>query len=338
VPSFSSDSSDSPSSERPDRPNGPSPSIPATAHFVWFGAAFPWLNVLAVRSAAVRGGFDRVVLHHDSDLSATPHFRELLTTPNLELRRLDPAELFAKTDAYAAELPEIFDRLRAPATRSDLVRLAVLYAEGGVYLDLDTVTVRSLLPLMAHAEAFCGEERIVLTARIRDSKNPLTRAAMFARTQARTALRLVPGGWSAFRAIEALYPAALNNAVLGSAPRSRTVARLIEGVIELPKDRQTTLYAIGPHLLQSLRDELTPAALVVHPPTVFYPLGPEICEHWFRPARFPDRDTPVGPSTRVVHWYNSGRTRDTVPFVNPEYVRAHAARQLFSTLALPFLE
>ena len=68
------------------RPGWP---IPLTAHFVWFGAALPWVNVLALRSAAERGGFDRVVLHHDEDLTANAHYRALARHPR---RRAAPAE------------------------------------------------------------------------------------------------------------------------------------------------------------------------------------------------------------------------------------------------------
>jgi hypothetical protein len=295
------------------------------------------MNVLAVRSAALRGEFERVVLHHDSDLSKTPHFHELVATPRVELRHLDPAPLFARMGRYETASAEVFQRLRAPATRSDLVRLAILYAEGGIYLDLDTVTVRSLRPLCDGLEAFCGEERIVLPAHVRGSNNPLTRVAAFARAQTRTALRLLPGGWAAFRAIEHLYPAAVNNAVLGSAARGRAVTRLLDRLFDLPREDQIRLYAIGPHLLQSVREELTPSELVVHAPSVFYPLGPEICEHWFRRARLHALERLIRPETRVVHWYNSGRTRRLVPKIDPAYVRAHARHQLFSALALPFL-
>jgi hypothetical protein len=42
------------------------------------------------------------------------------------------------------------------------------------------------------------------------------------------------------------------------------------------------------------------------------------------------------PETRVVHWYASVRTRVLTSRIDPDYVRAHAGRQLFSDLALPF--
>lgn len=58
---------------------------------------------------------------------------------------------------------EIYERLRQPAERSDLLRLEVLYREGGVYIDTDFECVRSLEPLLDGVEFFCAklnEERV----------------------------------------------------------------------------------------------------------------------------------------------------------------------------------
>ena len=44
--------------------------------------------------------------------------------------------------------PEVYERLRKPAERSDIVRLEVLYRFGGVYVDTDCECVRPLDPLL----------------------------------------------------------------------------------------------------------------------------------------------------------------------------------------------
>ena len=311
--------------------------IPRTAHFVWFGAAFPWVNALAVRSAAERGGFDRVVLHHDEDLTAHANYRALADIPGVELRRMYVGQMIERCGRFSTALSPIFERLPAPAMRADLVRLAILYAEGGVYLDIDTVTVRSLRDLCAEAEAFCGEERIVFPASVRRSWNPGVRLMAVLRNGVREALVYVPDGWSAFRAVERFYPSAANNAVLASAPAGRFITRALARLCELPPEVQTRRCGIGPHLVQDIAPELTRPALVVHPPPVFYPLGPEVSRHWFhlRGGR-PLLAKVVLPETRVVHWYGSVRTRVLTSRIDPDYVRAHAGRQLFSALALPF--
>ena len=70
----------------------------------------------------------------------------------------------------------------------------------------------------------------------------------------------------------------------------------------------------------------------MHPPEVFYPLGPELSEHWFRLNTRASLDEVLTSATRVVHWYASVRTRDRAPRVSPEWVTRHARDQLLSAL------
>ncbi len=314
------------------------PRIPLCAHFIWFGQQFPWVNLLAVRSAALRGGFERVVLHHDSDLSSTPWYRELTDTPRVTLQRLDLAGLLERCAPHGAGLRAVYDRLRTPATRSDLVRFALLLSQGGVYLDIDTVTLGSFEPLCRTAAAFCGQERIVYPFGVRESFNPALRLPAEARSGLRDLLRRIPHGWALFRKLEGLYPLAENPAILGSAPGSPFITDAVQRMLAIAPERQPRPNAIGPHLLQQ-----TAAAhrgdgqLTVHPPEVFFPLGPEISEHWFRTVHHADLDAVLSPATRLVHWYGSVRTKQLVPRIDPAYVQRHARTQLFSALALPFV-
>ena len=311
--------------------------IPFRAHFIWLGHELPWVNVLAIRSAAERGGFERVTLHHDEDLSAAPHFRALAAVDRLELRRLRVGEVLEGCGDLAPALKAAYAGLSTPSMRKDAIRLALLYGEGGVYLDLDTVTVRSFAQLCAEAEAFCGEERIVFPGEVKRSRNPAVQLLALARNGLREVLGLVPKGWEAFRAVERLYPRAVNNAVIGSAPRSRFVTRALQRITELPAGVQGRAYGIGPHLLQELAPQFAKPELVVHPPSVFYPLGPIISHHWFhlREGAGP-LERVLRPDTRVVHWYASIRNQVLISRIDPDYVRANAGRQLFSALALPF--
>lgn len=317
-------------------PDSPRSGIPKRAHFVWFGQAFPWVNVLAVRSAALKGGFDEVVLHHDSDLSATPYYRELVETPGVRLRRLDPHEVIERCAPYVTELTEIYERLRTPATRSDLMRFALLYSVGGVYLDIDTVTRASFEPLCRDVTAFCGQERIIYPATVRNSWNPVVRAGAFARSRLRDLFRRLPHGWSTFRRFERWYPLAPNPAILGSAPHSPFIVEAIERMIRIPPERQHRPNVIGPHLLQQTVAGYRGSDLAVHPPDAFFPLGPEISEHWFRPVKRVELERVLSPSNRLVHWYASVRTKRLVGHIDPDYVRRNAPTQLFSSLALPF--
>ncbi len=315
--------------------------IPPVAHFLWFGPELPWVYALALRSAAARGGFERVVLHHEDDLGRSPGFVDLAGRPSVETRRLDPERVAASAPRGGA-LVDLLRRLRAPAARANLVRAALLAAEGGVYLDLDTVTVASLAPLRAEASFFCGLERLVFPGELKRSRSPARWSAALARTALRDLCRRAPEGWRHFRRIEPFYPRAANNAVLGAEPGHPLLAELLERMAAMPPALQTVRFALGTHLLQAVVQgaEGTAAArgLRVYEPPVFYPLGPEISEHWFRFTPRPRPDEALLPETRVVHWYASVRTRGVVERIDPAYVRANAHRQLFSALALPLLD
>jgi len=308
--------------------------IPHVAHFVWYGREFPWVNALAIRSALDRGGFDRVVLHHEDDLSGTRWWKDLAARPGFEARRIDAADWLAR--ARASGLEETYASLRAPAARANLLRAAILAAEGGLYLDLDTVTVRALAPILDAAGVLCGEERIAFPASVARSMRPSTRLAAIARAGLRGALRIAPGGWRAFRKVEHLYPVAVNNAVLGASAGHPFVRGLLDAAAALPRERRGVRFALGTHLLQDRVRAYRGADLVVHPPPVFYPLPPEISEHWFRRTDSPSLDEVLSDETRVVHWYASVRTQGILPAIDPVYVKRRARDQLFSALAEPF--
>jgi mannosyltransferase OCH1-like enzyme len=50
--------------------------------------------------------------------------------------------------------PEVYERLRAPAERANLLRLELLSRQGGVYMDTDFECLRSIEPLIEDAEVF----------------------------------------------------------------------------------------------------------------------------------------------------------------------------------------
>ena len=303
--------------------------IPATAHFLWFGSELPWIHSLSVRTAAQNGGFERVVLHHADPLGAA----ELEATRGVELRRLEPHAFLESVEHFGPGLVDVYRRLSAPAARANVLRAALLWREGGVYLDTDTVTLASLTPLR-QAAAFCGTERIAFPGALRWYEY----GGALLRTSIRDLLRRQRDGWRLFRRIETWYPARANNAVLGAVPGHPFLGELVRRMTKVPRSRQLVRYELGTTLLQATLAEYRGGDVVVHDPEVFYPLGPEISEHWFRLTEDPRPSEVVGPTTRVVHWYASVRTRRVVRDADPDYVRRHAARQLFSALVLPWLD
>ncbi len=313
--------------------------IPATAHFVWFGQEFPWAYALSIRSAATHGGFERVVLHADSDLSSTPWWDWLAATPNFEVRRLDAESTLLATGSDGPKLLALFESLSQPAAKSNMIRAALLDAEGGVYLDTDTITIKSLAPLRESASGFCGLERIVFPHSTVRSRAPWIWAMAGVKLGLRDIFRRLPGGWRSFRRIERYYAMAANNAVLAAEPNHPFIRELLNRMIQMNPQRQQVRFALGTHLLQeTLAQSDHRHTMEQHAPSAFYPLGPEISQHWFRPTTFSELDLVLRPATRVVHWYASVGTKNFISQMTPEAIGDSRFSCLLSQLARRVLD
>ena len=311
--------------------------IPATAHFIWFGNTFPWVYTLAIKSCLARGGFEKAVLHHDQDLSGLPWWNELTALAGFEARHLDPIAVLEGAPANGPALAALYRQLEAPASRANMVRAAILATEGGVYLDTDTITVASLEPLRHRCGVFFGEEHIVFPGVVRRSHRPNILATALARTGMREVCRRMAGGWQHFRHVESTYPLAANNAVMGASSGHPFVLDLLDRMLSLPRHLQLKRFALGTHLLQTAREENSLSDVEVQSPPVFYPVGPEISEHWFRAGSSARAGDLVRPETLVVHWYASVRTKAIIPLVDRTWVKNNSHRIAFAELALPFL-
>lgn len=308
--------------------------IPSVAHFCWIGSELPWAYAFAVLSAADRGGLSEVVLHHTDDLNDTPPVRALQTTPGVRLSKIDPIALtteVGRTAGLGDRLVELYGRLGHPVMCADVLRAAILHERGGIYIDLDTLTMKSLHPLLG-CEPFLGREFIVWPRDMRQSRSPFRWVRALCLDLMRKAARRLPEGWKLFRRIEHLYFRGLNNAVIGAPAQAPLITAYLRGMVELPLDRQTACYGLGPDLLEDVVARYCRDDLRLERPEVFYPLGPEVSEHWFRIRRHATLTQILSPNTRIVHWYASVRTRARVELVNPEYVRRHRHRQFYSAL------
>ena len=307
--------------------------IQAQLHFCWIGGNLPWAYVFAILSAVERSQLSFILLHHTEPLKDNDALRALKSCCQIRLCHIDAPGHLARTGkelGLGDELSNFYRRLQTPVMRADLLRASLLYAYGGIYLDLDTITVASLLPLLDEA-AFIGSEFIVWPASVRRSRSPAVWARHFTLDLLRKACRHVPYGWRAFRHIERFYPRSLNNAVIGAECQSPFIADYLRAMIEIAPERLANRYALGPHLLQDLAARV-PNPPKIHRPSVFYPLPPEVSEHWFRYARRIGLADILSTDTRVVHWYASVRTRQLVTQITPGYVVRNRHRQPYSAL------
>ena len=309
-------------------------SIPARAHFIWIGSHLPWAYVFAILSAAECGGLDEVVLHHTDTLGDGPELVALRRCGGVELRRIDPLEILRRVGTARGDgvrLATLYQRIESPVMKSDLLRTAILHAHGGIYLDLDTVITRSLRPLLADRQ-FVGCEQIVWPEFVRASHSPPLWGRSLLLDVLRKPLRRVAPGWKLFRSIERFYYRGINGAVMGAEPRSDLITAYLRRLASFEGDERIGAYAVGPDMLQTLVAGYAGGDLRVHPPDVFYPLPPEISEHWFHRRRKVDLNAVLSPATRVVHWYASVRTRALVELIDPAYIRAKQQHQFYSAL------
>jgi hypothetical protein len=310
--------------------------IPATAHFVWLGKNFPWLNALAVLSAAKTGGFERVILHADEDVSG-PHLDVLRRHPSFGVRRIDLGELATAAGEPVTRVRDLYESMTSAAARSDVLRALILAAEGGVYLDADTVTVATFAKLR-RLSAFVGQELICFpewTAK-KHTAREVTRA--YGLAALRGTLRWVPEGYRIFSRIQHLYSLAVNNAILGAEPGHPWMRAYLEGMLRMPPALARRRFAVGPDLLARVCRDHLGAALEILPPRYFYPLGPVISESWWSRSRSPDLSRVLSRETVAVHWYASVHGRKLARRVDPAYVKQNREHQLFSKLAAPYVE
>ena len=306
--------------------------IPSICHFIWFGPDIPWAYTIAIRAAAKRGGFDRIVLHGDHQLESLPHIREVVREHGLEFMPIEPDTLLAE-DIGVAGLRELYDNLSKSEARANLIRAALLYRYGGIYLDTDVITIASFDSVRQNA-VFCGTERIIYPSRVCHSRSRITRRYRSILGKLRNWCRDAPQGYRFFRAISFLYYPAVNNAVFGAEPGHPFLLDLLKRMAALDKTQQTKQYALGTHLLQNaVRDYGTRRDLRVLPPQACYPLPPVVSEHWFRLRRTPRLETAISRDTICVHWYASLVTDAVVSSIDERYLAEHASDQLFSLLA-----
>ena len=308
--------------------------IPPRVHFCWIGPALPWAYVFAVLSAAERGGVPEVILHHTDALEEGAGLRALARAPRVRLSRVDPAaclEQAGRELGLGEALVSLYHRLESPVMRSDILRAAILRRQGGVYLDLDTITVASLVPLLAGRQ-FISTEFTVWPPYVRASRSPSVLARPVALDLARKLLRRVPRGWAMFRRIEGYCFRTATNAAMGAEPGAPVLADYLRAMPGVPSGGKPQPYALGPDLLQEVVARYRGDDLILQEPRVFYPLPPQISEHWFRIGRDIRLEAVLAGGTRVAHWYASIRTRPEVARIGPDYVRERRRTQLYSAL------
>lgn len=281
--------------------------IPRVIHLIWLGTRLPPLAWLAVRSLLERAGADRVVLHGNMpELQQDPLAVNLLSQPNFTLD-LSPPKLENLPSELTRELDALMLQLPTPAMKADLLRLQILWQNGGLYVDTDVIALQPFDELW-QLDGVAGLEQVALPADVVHSRSPLKWVRAGLLVGARELVRRLPNAHQHFQTISHHFDLACNNAVLGFSPQSPVLRRLLLRIAQMPRKKALELYELGPRLLEAETDNQSIQGLTLLAPAHFFPLAPEICGAVLKPRpvtqpRLPDA------RTQLVHLYDSVLTR-----------------------------
>jgi hypothetical protein len=132
--------------------------IPHHFHLIWIGKHFPFVNRLAVESLRQSNPGARITIHFQ-DPPSTPDWQAL--QGRVEFKPIDLGALLASLPASMSAVAPVLEKISSGylAGRSNILRYLILYKEGGIYLDFDTLTVKDYRPLL-NLPAFIGEEAV----------------------------------------------------------------------------------------------------------------------------------------------------------------------------------
>lgn len=313
--------------------------IPNHFVFVWDDKFFPYTAYLAIRAVANRAAPEAITLLKTPALDGVDNFERLrrevacLRPVNIDLGAwLDEADLPCAPDLLAAN--QFLKQHNFYGSVSDLLRTLFLHLRGGIYLDTDTIALRSFTPLLASG-GFVAQEHILVDSATY-KKNSRWR---FFRTGPLTLLRAVcsqtAGGVVLFQRIAPLYRLAVHNATMGFRPRHPLTRDILLRMAQRYPDRPKRYPLLGPDTVQDLIVENHYPDLMVLPPRCFSPLGPVMTYQYFhrrRPRTLAALARRlIQEDTYAVHWSNNGTIAKTVPKSDVE-IDALKDRQLFARL------
>lgn len=316
-------------------------------HVIWLGGVLPDLAWLTVQLALERGRLQHIQLWSQrGQLTLDGRVRALVATGRVTLRDLDDLD-DPQLDATVgqgtrAALCALDGQLRVPAIRADLARLRVVWQEGGIYLDADALCLQDVSSL-CDLDGFCGLEHIALPAALYRSRNPLRWARAGALVGLRHALSLRPGAGARFAQVQGFFDLACNNAVLGAKPRHPLVGSMLRSVARMPVDQASTLYELGPRLLESATGNQSIAATAtspgweVLPPHVCFPLAPEVCADYVADDPLGSLGTTPHPQALIAHLYDSVLARRVGQRIDLAWLEAHRDTTLLGRMVRPWL-
>ena len=308
--------------------------VPGRVHFVWTGPGFALGQRLAIDSVRLTNPELEVVLHLVGDCPPTTELERLHVRSGVTIRERSAKEVLAAADDHG-QLLETYQRIpaRAASAQSNLLRYAILWQEGGIYLDLDVLVLRSLSSLRSQP-CTLGAELVWRAdeARVAGELDwwMLRPALAFASAQAlrRGGVAVgapVPERWH--RWLEGAWSLAQpNNAVIAAAPRAPFVGALLS---RAPQVDATVRFRLGPTLVREVA-QAQPHAVRLLPPEALYCVPPSQSFRFFH-----DRRLTLPEQALLIHYVSSNHRRElaTLAQHGPQALPRSLFRRLATELA-----
>lgn len=323
--------------------------IPNQAHFIWIGPNFPWLYYLSVYSAAKNGGFDRIFVHHKYLGADEKFFYGLGKLPGVILQELDFDKIFSSENQLLFRLGKQRNLIeRSPLIQSDILRYAILYLHGGVYLDLDIVVLRPFKELLLRIDrpAFLGREKILFPKHIVHPANiraRLKKLRSLLLVKLRNMCERIPHGYVFYNKLKAYVPT-VNGAVFGSEKTGDFVTGVIEKLNQYGAVEMNIPLKPGPFSLQeAVTDPNMASCVEILQPDCFYPSAPGITKHLFRRYKRVDIDKFCDLSdSYLIHWYSSSSmfraSKISIQDIDCEYLNANKGSLLFGDMLQKYVD
>lgn len=249
--------------------------------YVWSGEDFPYVNVLSVLLVRRHHPQSEICVYVVGKRPVTYWFGLLERIPEVRVHFISGEDVLQELPAELSGVRNTYEKLspNAYSARSNILRYALLYLHGGIYLDFDVLVIRPFIEL-AELEVFAGREMVWADdeARLRGRQSiflaprnilwAVSHALMWLdahlfRGHLRIAALLSPtfGMWSRLQ---------MNNAVIGAAPHSDFVEQLLVNAVDAEVGIR---YATGPTLIEFVSN-MRAARFESLPPSSFYSVPP----------------------------------------------------------------
>ena len=291
--------------------------IPNKYFYIWSGNSFPYLNLLAVKSLLLAETKATVVVFIVGPEPQNENFENLRVLERVCIVSIEPENIFSQLPSDIKGVGTIFHKIpeSSASARSNILRYALLYLNGGVYLDFDTVVTRSLSDLAGH-QCFIGEENVWVGDEDRVAgkwwvclypKNLFWLASWLLR---RADSAWFSGKLQIARALEktdAIWSKKQpNNAVMGAVAQSPFVRELL---LECLDTDFTVRYATGPTLVSHVAANF-PHLVSTLPVNYFYSVAPGESFRFFS-----DRTLELPSEAYLIH-YAASNHKKLIPTID----------------------